>query len=66
VEKPSVAAYRESLHVLSTQLYEGRTLVHVLHEGQPEAGFEAVEPNLEDVYFSTLRAPATAEARHAT
>jgi ABC-2 type transport system ATP-binding protein len=37
--------------------------VHVLHEGRPEEGFEAVEPNLEDVYFSILRAPA--EARHA-
>jgi hypothetical protein len=59
-----VEAYRGSLQVISTQLYEGRTLVHVLHEGQPEAGFEAVTPNLEDVYFSILRAPA-AEARHA-
>jgi ABC-type multidrug transport system ATPase subunit len=63
VEKPAVETYRESLHVISTQLYEGRTLVHVLHEGRPEDGFEAVEPNLEDVYFSILRAPA--EARHA-
>jgi ABC-type multidrug transport system ATPase subunit len=63
VEKPAVETYRKSLHVISTQLYEGRTLVHVLHEGQPEVGFEAVEPNLEDVYFSILRAPA--EARHA-
>ncbi|HEX7958018.1 MAG TPA: ABC transporter ATP-binding protein [Pyrinomonadaceae bacterium] len=65
VEKPAVEAYRKSLHVISTQLYEGRTLVHVLHEGRPEVGFEAAEPNLEDVYFYTLRAPATAEARHA-
>jgi hypothetical protein len=37
----------------------------VLHDGRPEDGFEAVEPNLEDVYFSILRAPSTAEARHA-
>jgi ABC-type multidrug transport system ATPase subunit len=65
VERPAVEAYRESLHVISTQLYEGRTQVHVLHDGRPEEGFEAVEPNLEDVYFSILRAPATAEARHA-
>jgi ABC-type multidrug transport system ATPase subunit len=64
VDKHAVEAYRGSLQVISTQLYEGRTLVHVLHEGQPEAGFEAVTPNLEDVYFSILRAPA-AVARHA-
>jgi len=65
VEKPEVETYRKSLHVISTQLYEGRTQVHVLHEGRPEDGFEAVEPNLEDVYFSILRAPTAAEARHA-
>jgi ABC-2 type transport system ATP-binding protein len=66
VDKPAVEAYRKALNVISTQLYEGRTLVHVLHEGRPEEGFEVVEPNLEDVYFSILRAPAAgAEARHA-
>ncbi len=56
VEKGAVAAYRASLEVLSTQLYEGRTLVHVLADERPEAGFEPVEPDLEDVYFSTLSA----------
>ena len=65
VEKPAVEAYRRALNVISTQLYEGRTLVHVLHEGRPEDGFETVEPNLEDVYFSILRTPAAGEALHA-
>jgi ABC-2 type transport system ATP-binding protein len=66
VDKPAVAAYRASLNVISTQLYEGRTLVHVLHDDRPEDGFEPAEPNLEDVYFSILRAPAAApETRHA-
>jgi ABC-type multidrug transport system ATPase subunit len=66
VDRPAVEAYRSALNVISTQLYEGRTLVHVLHEGRPEDGFEAVEPNLEDVYFSILRAPAAAtEVVHA-
>ena len=65
-DKSAVEAYRRSLKVISTQLYEGRTLVHVLHEGQPEQGFEAVEPNLEDVYFSTLRSDTLpAETHHA-
>ncbi|HEU4562828.1 MAG TPA: ABC transporter ATP-binding protein [Longimicrobium sp.] len=66
VDKPAVEAYRRDLNVISTQLYEGRTQVHVLHDDRPEAGFEAVEPNLEDVYFSILRSPASAaEALHA-
>jgi ABC-type multidrug transport system ATPase subunit len=66
VAKPAAEAYRTSLNVISTQLYEGRTVVHVLHDERPDDGFEAAEPNLEDVYFSLLRAPAgVAEARHA-
>ena len=65
-DKTAVEAYRRSLTVISTQLYEGRTLVHVLHDGQPEHGFEATEPNLEDVYFSILRTDATStETPHA-
>jgi ABC-2 type transport system ATP-binding protein len=66
VDKPAVEGYRRALNVISTQLYEGRTLVHVMHDGRPEEGFEPVEPNLEDVYFSILRGPAgDTEARHA-
>ena len=65
VDRPEVAGYRRELQVISTQLYGGRTQLHVLHDGAPEPGFEAVEPNLEDVYFSILRAPADAEALHA-
>jgi ABC-2 type transport system ATP-binding protein len=39
--------------VISTRLTAGKTVVHVFSEEQP-AGFEAVHPSLEDVYFSTL------------
>jgi hypothetical protein len=63
-DKSAVSAYRRSMTVISTQLFEGRTLVHVLHDGQPEAGFEPVEPNLEDVYFSILRGDASATETH--
>ena len=54
VDKHAAAAYRESLPVLSTQLFEGRTRVHVMADERPDAGFEPVEPDLEDVYFSVL------------
>jgi hypothetical protein len=37
----------------------------VLHDERPDAGFEAVQPNLEDVYFSILRGGAAREERHA-
>jgi ABC-2 type transport system ATP-binding protein len=65
VEKSAVQGHRAAHAVISTQLYEGKTLVHVLHDERPDAGFEAVQPNLEDVYFSILRGGAAREERHA-
>jgi ABC-2 type transport system ATP-binding protein len=41
-------------HVISTKLLAGRTLVRVYSDTQPGPGFEAAEPNLEDVYFRTM------------
>jgi ABC-type multidrug transport system ATPase subunit len=49
--------------VLSTRLAGGKTIVHVLADSLPDSGFEAVMPDLEDVYFGQLRlhaAPARA------
>jgi len=40
--------------VISSRLSGGRTLVRVHADAEPEAGFQAVEPELEDVYFSSL------------
>ena len=66
VDRADVERHRAEHAVISTQLYEGRTLVHVLHDEPPEEGFEPVEPNLEDVYFSILRVPeAVRETLHA-
>jgi hypothetical protein len=45
----------------------GRVVVHVYAEASPGPGYAPVEPDLEDVYFCTLRglletaAPAPAE-----
>jgi ABC-2 type transport system ATP-binding protein len=41
-------------HVISTRLLAGRTLVRVYSDTRPGPGFEAAEPNLEDVYFRTM------------
>jgi ABC-2 type transport system ATP-binding protein len=40
--------------VISTKLLGGRTVVHVHAGASPGAGFESVEPDLEDVYFTTM------------
>jgi hypothetical protein len=40
--------------VISTKLLAGRTVVRVHSETSPGAGFDLIEPELEDVYFSTM------------
>ena len=40
--------------VISTKLLAGRTVVRVYRDAQPGPEFESAEPDLEDVYFSTL------------
>ena len=64
IEKAELEDYRQRFEVISTRLFAGRTLIHVLSDTSPGAAFEPVSGNLEDVYFSTLsasrRVPAAA------
>ncbi|MEG1451849.1 ABC transporter ATP-binding protein [Brevundimonas sp.] len=64
IEKSELEDYRQRFEVISTRLFAGRTLIHVLSDTSPGAAFEPVSGNLEDVYFSTLsasrRVPAAA------
>lgn len=53
VDHDGVDAVREKHDVISTRLFAGKTIVHVLADKKP-AGFEPVEGGLEDVYFATL------------
>jgi ABC-type multidrug transport system ATPase subunit len=54
ISKQELPALEREHAVISTKLLAGRTLVHVYSETSPGAGFEPVEPDLEDVYFSTM------------
>jgi len=49
-----IADYAREHRVISTHLFGGRTRLHVLADRRPADGFDAVEPRLEDVYFSVL------------
>jgi ABC-type multidrug transport system ATPase subunit len=46
--------YRERHQVILSHLSGGQTVIHVMSDDQPSESFEAVEVDLEDVYFSTL------------
>ena len=53
IDHSELEQYQEKYEVISTRMFAGNTIVHVLSDSQP-AGFEPVEGGLEDVYFSTL------------
>jgi ABC-2 type transport system ATP-binding protein len=54
VPRAALEAVKQEHAVISTRLLAGRTVVHVYGEVPPGPGFEAVEPDLEDVYFSVM------------
>jgi ABC-2 type transport system ATP-binding protein len=58
IDKQELASHRERYTVISTRLVAGRTVIHVFDEHDPGHGFAAVDPDLEDVYFTTLRRAA--------
>ena len=54
VERAELPELERAHAVISTKLLAGRTVVRASGDARPGAGFEPVEPDLEDVYFSTL------------
>jgi len=55
IHASELAAHGEQFRVILARLFAGRTLVHVLNDQPPESGFEPVTPDLEDLYFATIR-----------
>ena len=62
VSAEALPGYQERLNVLRTRLVGGKPQIHVYADSQPDDGFIAVEPNLEDVYFLHVRAASRAAA----
>ncbi len=66
IAREDLDRYGTSHEVISTRLFAGRTIIHVLSEKDPGDGFAPVDGGLEDVYFATLartrRAPAALAA----
>ena len=66
IDRDQLEEYRGRHEVISTRLFAGRTIVHILSPSDPGDGFASVAGGLEDVYFSTLartrRVPVAAAA----
>ncbi|WP_373514662.1 ABC transporter ATP-binding protein [Persicitalea sp.] len=54
VEKSALPQLEREHQVISTKLLSGRTVVRIYDQELPGDGFEVAEPDLEDVYFSTM------------
>ncbi len=55
VDRTALKQYDEKYQVISHKMIAGQSSIHILSDMDPGDGFEAVEPNLEDVFFSTLQ-----------
>jgi ABC-type multidrug transport system ATPase subunit len=55
LKRKELAVYEEKYQVLSTRFFMGDIIARVYSETTPGAGFETVEPNLEDVYFCVMK-----------
>jgi ABC-type multidrug transport system ATPase subunit len=55
IEREQLGAYEKDCVVISTRLVAGKTAIHVVSDGPPDGSFDEVPPDLEDVYFSTLK-----------
>jgi ABC-type multidrug transport system ATPase subunit len=62
IAKAELDAHRRDYDVIATRLLGGRTLIHVLADSNPGNGFEPMQGDLEDVYFSTLAGTRRAAA----
>jgi ABC-2 type transport system ATP-binding protein len=54
IDRGALPQHRERYEVLSTRLFAGQTILHVLSEADPGDGFAPADAGLQDVYFSTL------------
>ena len=58
VERQQLEAVESQFKVISTRLFAGKTIIHVYSESQPDASFQPVDADLEDLYFTQLTGAA--------
>lgn len=52
INRDELKEYAESYQMISNKMVAGHPSIHILSEENPGNGFELVEPNLEDVFFT--------------
>jgi ABC-2 type transport system ATP-binding protein len=54
ITKAELREFKQNFKVISERLIAGSPIIHVYADQQPDAGFEAVQSDLEDVYFAKI------------
>lgn len=54
VKREELDEYAKEYSIISNKMVGGKPLIHVFSESNPGDGFEQVQPNLEDVFFSKI------------
>ena len=54
IPKTEVKACEQRYRVISSKLIGGQPLIHIYAEQNPEGGFQPVQPDLEDVFFTRI------------
>lgn len=54
INKADLSEHKKNFNVISEKLIAGNPLIHVIADTNPDGTFEAVEGDLEDVYFSKI------------
>ena len=60
VGREELEQYKSDYRVISDKMVGGKPLIHVFSETKPEASFESVAPDLEDVFFVKTNEVASA------
>ncbi len=63
ISKKEFPEYGKKFEIVMTRLFAGKIVIHVLSDNRPDETFEMIDPELEDVYFTTISknsAPVTA------
>jgi len=58
ISKHEVAQFQQDYSVISQRLVAGKAVIHILSDNCPEAGFEQIPADLEDLYFSAINSTA--------
>lgn len=54
VDREELQNYASNYSIISNKMVGGKPLIHIYSESNPGNGFEQVNPNLEDVFFSQI------------